>query len=261
MRFQLFFLLFFTITILGNCSPDKPVQKKAKPTNYSDSKPVSHQQFSTILQKYVSVTGRVNYRRLQQDTLNLNQYLNNLSRNPPGANWSSPEKLAFWINAYNAFTLQLVLRHYPVKSIKDIGSKFQIPFVNSVWDIAFINIGDNKMTLNQIEHQILRKEFKEPRIHFAIVCASVSCPKLRREAYTGAALQQQLDDQARSFINDATRNQLQPDKIKISKIFSWFQGDFTRKEPLTNYLNRYSQIKINANARVSTLTYNWSLNE
>ena len=260
MRLELISILFFTIILLGNCSSDKPIKEKER-ISYSTSEPVSHQLFSTLLQKYVSPTGRVNYLGLRQDTLTLNQYLKNLSRNPPKANWSTPEKLAYWINAYNAFTLQLVLRHYPVKSIKAIGSKVQIPFVNSVWDITFINIGDNKMTLNEIEHQILRKRFKEPRIHFAIVCASVSCPKLRNEAYTALALNQQLDEQARIFINDPARNQLAPDKIKISKIFSWFKGDFTHNESLIDYLNRYSRIKINSKAQVNTLDYNWSLNE
>jgi len=154
-----------------------------------------------------------------------------------------------------------VLRHYPVKSIKDIGSKVQIPFVNSCWDIAFIPIRDKRMTLNEIEHQILRKKFKEPRIHFAIVCASVSCPRLRNEAYMANTLNQQLDNQARTFINDSSRNQIQANKIKISKIFSWFKGDFTRNQPFLNYLNQYSSVKINSNAKISYLDYNWNLNE
>ena len=222
---------------------------------------VSHQPYQTLLQKYVSPEGKVNYRGLLKDSTSLNKYLNTLSNNPPASNWSREEQLAYWINAYNAFTLQLILRHYPVKSIKDIGDKIKIPFVNTPWDAKFIRIGKNFVDLNYIEHSILRKKFSEPRIHFAIVCASVSCPKLLNEAYTPEKLNQQLDNQARAFINDPSRNKIKPDAIQVSKIFSWFKGDFTKKGSLISFLNNYSKVKINQNASFSTLDYNWNLNE
>lgn len=222
---------------------------------------VSHQAFNGILQKYVSSAGNVNYKHLLKDSTSLSQYLKNLSNNPPATNWSRDEKLAYWINAYNGFTLQLILRHYPVKSIKDIGSKIKIPFVNTPWDAKFIRIGKNYVDLNHIEHGILRKQFSEPRIHFAIVCASVSCPKLLNEAYTPEKLNQQLNEQASNFINDPSRNKITPNAIRLSKIFSWFKGDFTKKGSLINFLNQYSKIKINPNASFSTLDYNWNLNE
>ncbi|MDQ4139268.1 MAG: DUF547 domain-containing protein, partial [Bacteroidota bacterium] len=191
----------------------------------------------------------------------LKQYLKTLSDNPPSPTWSQAEELAYWINAYNAFTLQLILRNYPLKSIKDIGSKITIPFVNTPWDVKFIRIEQTKIDLNEIEHGILRKKFNEPRIHFAIVCASVSCPPLLNTAYTATQLEEQLNHQARIFINDPGRNHNQPDRIQISKIFSWFKSDFTKHESLINFLNRYSRIKITPNAQVSTLEYNWNLNE
>jgi hypothetical protein len=134
--------------------------------------PVSHASFTDLLKKHVAASGKVNYKGFIRDSLQLNQYLELLSDNPPQNSWSREDQLAYWINAYNAFTLQLIIRNYPLKSIKDIGSRIKIPFVNTPWDIKFIRIGKRKFDLNNIEHDILRGKFKEPRIHFAIVCAS-----------------------------------------------------------------------------------------
>jgi len=158
-------------------------------------------------------------------------------------------------------TIQLVLKYYPLKSIKDIGSSIQIPFVNTPWDVKFISIGNEKMDLNNIEHGQLRKKFDDPRIHFAIVCASKSCPVLLNEAYDPARLEQQLDKQAKVFLADTFRNKIAADKIQLSKIFDWFKGDFTKNGSLIDYLNKYALVKINANAENSYLDYDWSLNE
>ncbi|MGV3641570.1 MAG: DUF547 domain-containing protein [Adhaeribacter sp.] len=223
--------------------------------------PVPHSRLTTLLKKHVSPAGAVNYKGLVKDSVQLNQYLKLLSDNPPQKSWSRDEQLAYWINAYNAFTLQLIIRNYPLKSIKDIGSKVKIPFVNTPWDIKFIRIGKETFDLNNIEHGILREKFKEPRIHFAIVCASVSCPRLLNEAYEGKQVQQQLDAQARAFINDKSRNKISPNAAQVSQIFNWFRGDFTRQGTLTEFLNRYSTVKINKNARITYLEYNWNLND
>lgn len=223
--------------------------------------PVSHDPFTRLLKEHVAQNGKVNYKGLLKDSSQLNAYLGQLRANPPQNNWSRNEQLAYWINAYNAFTLQLVMRNYPVKSIKDIGSRLQIPFVNTPWDIKFIQIGQKTYDLNNIEHDILRKKFNEPRIHFAIVCASVSCPKLLNEAYVGARLDQQLTAQARSFINDGTRNKITPDNAQLSSIFNWFKGDFTKNNSLIAFINQYASPKLQKNARISYLDYNWNLNE
>jgi hypothetical protein len=157
--------------------------------------------------------------------------------------------------------VQLIIRNYPLKSIKDIGSRVKIPFVNTPWDIKFIRIGRKKFDLNNIEHGILREKFKEPRIHFAIVCASVSCPRLLNEAYVGNRINQQLDAQARDFINDKSRNNVSAHAAQLSQIFNWFGGDFTRNGTLLDFINRYASIKVNKNARITFLDYNWGLNE
>jgi len=223
--------------------------------------PISHSMYDALLKKCVSTTGKVNYQGFIKDKTQFAQYLQLLSNNPPQQNWSKDEQLAYWINAYNAFTIQLITQHYPLKSIKDIGSSIAIPFVNTPWNIKFIRIGKETYDLNNIEHDILRRKFNEPRIHFAIVCASVSCPKLLNEAFTGAKINQQLDAQARSFINDPSRNKISANRIQTSEIFNWFKGDFTKNGSLISFLNKYSKVKINANASVSTLDYNWNLNE
>lgn len=223
--------------------------------------PVAHTRLTALLKKHVSPAGDVNYKGIIKDSVQLNQYLKQLSDNPPRKNWSRNDQLAYWINAYNAFTLQLVIRNYPLKSIKDIGSSVKIPFVNTPWDIKFIRIGKEEFDLNNIEHDILREKFKEPRIHFALVCASVSCPRLLNEAYEGKQVQQQLDAQTRDFINDKSRNKIAPNAAQLSSIFNWFRGDFTRQGTLTDFLNRYSTVKINRNARITYLEYNWNLNE
>lgn len=227
----------------------------------SSNLPISHARLDSLLSQYVSEDGRVDYRGLQQDSLRLNQYLDLVSHNPPNNRWSQPERLAYWLNSYNAFTLQLVIRHYPVTSIKDIGKGLTIPFVNTVWDIPFIQIGEKTIDLNNLEHSVLRKEFDDPRIHFAIVCASKSCPYLRAEAYHPSFLDQQLEDQAIRFINDGIRNQVTGSNVYISKIFKWYKGDFTKKTGLIDFLNQYSKVAIPDHAEIKFLEYDWSLNE
>jgi len=221
----------------------------------------SHMQWDKLVKKHVNNVGMVNYKDFQKDRAELDVYLKILSDNAPQTDWSENEQKAYWINAYNAFTVSLILQHYPVKSIKDIGAAIQIPFVNTPWDIKFINIGGKKYDLNNIEHGILRKKFNDPRIHFALVCASISCPRLRNEAYTAAKLDMQLEDAGKGFLNDRSKNNINTDKVQLSKYFSWYKGDFTKNGSLADFINKYSQTKINANTRINYLDYNWNLNE
>ncbi|MTI33514.1 DUF547 domain-containing protein [Xanthovirga aplysinae] len=232
------------------------------PESSKNSIPPSHHLWTTLLQKHVSSQGWVDYEGFQADSTQLQTYLEELSQNIPQDSWTREEKLAYWINAYNAFTVELIIDHYPVESIEDIGSLVQIPFVNSVFDIRFIDLNGKKYSLNFIEHLILRRRFKEPRIHFAIVCASYSCPKLRNEAYTADKLEEQLDDQAVDFINDPNRNDIRnPDDVELSRIFYWFYSDFKKHhETLIDYINQYAETPINAKAKVSFKTYDWTLN-
>jgi len=226
--------------------------------NYAN--PVQHGEWDALVKKHVSKNGMVDYQGFLKDKKQLQVYLDKLSANRPTSKWSKNEKMAFWIIAYNAFTVKLIVDHYPVKSIKDI--KKGIPFVNSVWDIAFIPMGKEKIDLNYIEHTILRKEFKDPRIHAAINCASFSCPLLRNEAYNAVRLDEQLNDAMRRFVNDSQRNQLDKSNIKISKIFSWFAGDFKLNgSSVVDYLNKYAKKRVQPNAKIDFLEYQWELND
>ncbi len=228
------------------------------PSPLKDCSPPNHAGWTQLLQRHVDSSGWVNYKGFVADSVKLNDYLAELSNCQPTSKWSKEEKLAFWINVYNAFTVKLIVDHYPVVSIKDI--KRGIPFVNSVWELDFFEIGGKSFDLGTIEHQILRKHFDEPRIHFAIVCASRSCPRLLNEAYDPARLDQQLTIQARNFINDRTKNEINSDELQLSLIFKWFKKDFTRNGSLLEFLKVYSDNDFLSSASVKYQEYDWSLN-
>lgn len=247
---QLFALFIFITAYTAGCS---------LPRVKSDAPPVTHEAFSNLLSKHVSDAGEVDYSGLQNDSLELNEYLDVLKRHHPNKGWTSDERKAYWINAYNAFTLQLVIRNYPTESIKDLGGSLYK--INTPWDIRFIYIEGQDYDLNNIEHDILRKEWKDPRIHFAVNCASVSCPILWNQAYEAAKLDEQLDEAAKRFINDPKRNTIQGDRAELSRIFKWFKGDFTREESLVAFINRYSNSPLSAEAEIEYLEYDWKLND
>ena len=223
---------------------------------------VSHQSFEDLLQKYVDEEGMVNYKGLQKEKEKLNSYLGILETNPPKDSWTENEELSYWINAYNAYTIDLILTHYPVASIKDIGSTIKIPLLSTVWDIKFITIGDKEYNLNNIEHGIIRKKFDEPRIHFALVCGAVSCPKLQNSAYLPEKLDDQLANATKTFLADTDKNEFKNDRAaSLSKLFNWYGGDFNDDGTLIEFLNQYAPTKLRKNAKISWKDYNWALNE
>lgn len=224
--------------------------------------PPSHKVWDELLKANVSADGKVDYKGFVREKAKLEAYLKSISENAPDRKtWSKEEQLAYWINAYNAFTVKLIVDNYPVKSIKDLGPALKIPMIKDVWHYKFFKIGGQESSLDEIEHSILRKEFEEPRIHFAINCASVSCPPLLNEAFEAAKIDTQLEKVARGFVNDSSRNKITPGAVQLSSIFSWFEGDFTKKGSLIDFLNQYSQVKIKPGAKVSYLDYDWNLNE
>jgi len=173
------------------------------------------------------------------------------------------DKLAFWINVYNVMAVKMVLDHYPVESIKDAGSFFQ-----AVWKKDVGKVGGKTRTLNEIEHEILRK-LGEPRIHVAIVCASVSCPDLRKEAYTVKTLDTQLDDQMRKFLANkekGLRVNREEKRVYLSSIFKWFQEDFDSQGGVISFITPFAPDAIqdslkSGHLRIAYLDYNWDLNE
>ncbi|MEM0992488.1 MAG: DUF547 domain-containing protein [Bacteroidota bacterium] len=212
---------------------------------------VDHGVWDALLQKYVTSTGKVNYAGIKGEEAKLDAYLEALKTNAPSSSWSRNEKLAYWINAYNAFTVKLIVDNYPVKSITDLhGGK--------PWDVKWIEIGAKTYSLNNIEHDIIRPQFKEPRIHFAVNCAAKSCPPLLNKAWTASNLGTYLNQQTRRFINNSVSNKITADVVQLSKIFEWYAKDFGN---LIAYLNKYSKTEIDADAKVSYLDYNWQLNK
>ena len=246
-----FLFIYFTLFMFSCTSAQK---------NIHSTVPL-HEKWTALLQKNVSINGKVNYKAMKADKVKLYEYLAILSKQKPGSNWSKNEKLAFWINAYNAFTVKLIIDNYPLKSIKDLNPTLSIIFVNTVWDKKIFSIGGKKMSLNNIEHSILRK-MNEPRIHFTIVCASVSCPNLLNTAYQADIVDKQLNQAAIHFLSDKSKNIIDKSKPQLSKIFDWFGGDFKVNGRSTiDFINQFTAIQIDKNADIGYLTYNWNLNE
>jgi len=231
----------------------------------------SHKTWTLFLQKYVTVKGpasTVAYKSIRKDPKGLTKYLEALEAVSKSDfdSFSENEKLAFLINAYNAFTIKLIIDHYPVKSIKDIGSLFSSP-----WKKKFFRLLGEKRHLDNIEHDMIRKWFNEPRIHFAVVCAAIGCPALRNEAYMAAKLKEQLEDAARKFLSDKSRNRYLPKKkkLELSSIFKWYGDDFIKKygsvesflaTRMTSDPRQQKAIR-EKKASVSYLEYDWSLND
>ena len=244
----LLFIPFISCAKNGNSVSDFAYSSNSEISDNTTT--IDHQEWNTLLEKHVSSTGKVDYVGFKNDIVALQSYLDILANNLPNKSGSKNATLAYWINAYNAFTVKLILDNYPVKSIKDI---------KKPWDQEFIMLENRAYSLGEIEHKILRK-MNEPRIHFAINCASYSCPNLLNEAYTEAKMDKQLESLAVSFINDKTKNKITKEYIEISRIFNWFSGDFKKEGSLIDFLNRYSTVKINANAKIKFKDYNWNLN-
>lgn len=211
----------------------------------------SHAAWDALLRKYVSSSGKVDYAGFKNEKGKLEAYIKTLQDNPPvDGDWSRKEKLAYWINVYNAFTVKLIVDNYPVSSITKLeGGK--------PWDKKWIKIGGKTHSLNNVENDIIRPRFNEPRIHFAVNCAAKSCPPLLNRAWTAANLESNFAKQAKSFINNSKYNTISADKIQVSKIFEWYKEDFGN---LINYLNKFSETKINSGAKIEFLEYDWSLN-
>lgn len=210
-----------------------------------------HAPFDALLKQYVDDDGRVAYRTLaRQDAAALDAYLKALETVDP-ASLAPADQIAFWLNAYNARVIRGVLDGYDAENV--VGRK---------WFFAFYTfpLAGRPRTLDEIEHAILRAQFREARVHFALVCAATSCPLLRREAYRGDRLDAQLDDQARVFLDDPRRNRFGPgDVVRLSSIFKWFGQDFEQAAgSLTAFIRRYHALP--DAPRIEYLDYDWTLN-
>lgn len=220
---------------------------------------VDHRLYGQLLQRHVH-NGVVDYGGLKRQEALLDKYLDHLAGIDPDG-LPDKERFAFYINAYNAWTLKLILDHYPgIKSIKDAGSFWQSP-----WKKKIARIDGGLLTLDEIEHDILRPQFRDPRVHFAVNCASKGCPPLFGVPFNGHDLDNQLDRVTRSFINDPVRYRMDGDILYVSRIFKWFGEDFD-DDPI-GFFRKYADGKLKSelqarseNLRVKFLDYDWSLN-
>lgn len=227
----------------------------------------NHALFTAILKDHVR-KGNVRYASLKKDA-RLGRYIGLLESSRPQGIKGRRAQLAYWINVYNAFTLKLIVDNYPLKSITELHSSSQAG--QTIWDKWRFKIDGRSYTLNQVEHKIIRPRFREPRVHAALVCAAVSCPPLRAEAYQGDRLERQLSEQMRIWLKDRSKNYYDTQKniLYLSKIFDWFEEDFVRKggsitEALLPYLPAPTRKRLQGKrkkAPIRYLKYDWSLNE
>ncbi len=221
---------------------------------------VDHRPFNQILRGHVTSDGWVDYASLKRNQRALDAYLDTLDKADLDK-LDRDERLAFWINAYNAATLRLILDHYPLKSIMDIPEADR-------WKARRWHLSGKVYTLDEIENQQIRPVFREPRIHFALNCASVGCPPLRREAYTGAKLEQQLTEQARAVHADPRFLKLTEDAVHLTKLYEWYADDFKQKDKqLLAYPAQFSPTlsarlkQTDQPPAIHYIEYDWTLND
>ncbi|MEQ8210488.1 MAG: DUF547 domain-containing protein [Lacipirellulaceae bacterium] len=259
-------LYFFTAT--SSAADRWTVGQKHPSAELVSADQIDHTAWDRLLRKYVDKQGMVNYRgwkRDLQDQQLLDLYLQTLSRCNPGVRATKPAKLALWINAYNAVTVKGILREYPTTSIRKHTAKL---IGYNIWEDLLLVVGNKAYSLEDIEHKVLRK-MEEPRIHFAIVCASIGCPPLLNEAYTAKKLEEQLASNSRRFFADSEKFQYDASSrvLRISPILDWFAKDFGETQQMRlQLLSPYfpedaQQVGQLRDVRIRYLPYDWDLNE
>jgi hypothetical protein len=253
----------------------------------AENQSFNYDDYMAVLKAYVNDKGMVNYKQLKANRAKLDSFVRELSGLGPAtyAKWNSRDKIAFWINAYNGLTLKVIIDNYPIKSSffrSRIYPKNSIRQISGVWDKKKFRVMGTERTLEQIEHEILRKQFKEPGIHVSLVCAAMGCPPLRNEPYVGNRLQEQFDDQAHRFLANQKKFQIdrKDAKVSLSPIFKWFAGDFVDKyapkknlgrhdkeeSAVLNFIASYLEKEqkdyvLSGEFKIKYLRYDWSLNE
>ena len=222
---------------------------ESKKFNKKTTQAFSHSAWNSLLSKHVTSAGKVNYTGFRRDHSALKSYLDLLSKNDP-AGKSRNDQIAFWINAYNAHTVDLIVENYQTTSILKLDN-------GKTWSVKRITIGGKKYSLEDIEKNILIGKFNEARIHFAINCAAKSCPPLKNKAWEGRNLNSDLDRASRNFINNSSYNQIEKKTANLSQIFNWYKGDFN---DVNAFINKYANTQITSKTKVNYNQYNWDLN-
>lgn len=234
----------------------------------SSKKTVNHSQFSRLLKAYIkrdkNGLNRVDYKGFKNKQSDLKAYIKSLEA-VKVTSLSRSEQFAYWANLYNALTIDVVLEAYPVKSIKDIDISPGI-FSNGPWGKKLVTIEGTKISLDDIEHQILRKVHKDPRVHYAVNCASVGCPNLQTEAFEASKLEAQLEKAAKDYVNSNRGVVVKGNRLSISKIYVWFKKDFGGNDAgVLAHLKKYAapelKTKITKIGSINSSFYDWTLND
>jgi hypothetical protein len=255
-----------------SCNAPKPREEKPQypPTNQNrDKSPAA--QYDALLRKHVNRKGDIHYKGFQADSIVLNSYLSYMagieSEDPA---WADTQRLVYWINLYNAWVINLVIRDYPVVSIAEVRSprdrietltfsRDYGPQTSALFDLKVVKTKGGNYSLNEVK-SLIRKRFADPRIHFALVDGIMSAPKLRRARYTSMELPGQLEHAALEFFELPGKNFINPQKPQLSPIFRDYAEDFTQKGTLMEFINTYSKVKIRPDAEMKYLDYDWQLN-
>ncbi|MBW1297331.1 DUF547 domain-containing protein [Aquimarina litoralis] len=213
---------------------------------------VDHSPWDQILVLNVTDEGLVDYEGVTNDVIVFYKYFRYLQNVSPESHWSKEEKLAYWLNVYNATVMKMIIDEYPITSINQL---------EDPWKRKAFKSNNIRYSLDDIEHKILRK-FGDPRIHFLLNCGSMSSPRLWNRAYTSSNIEYALEDRTREFINDPQRNQINSQTVRISQLFEWYEDDFlSNNMDVIDFINEYSTITIDKNMKKKYVTYDWNLNK
>ena len=244
------------------------ISEQFTPSNASSKHIVDHKILDQLLETHIKTDSeglnRVNYKALKVKQPQLQTYLKQLQA-VKVTDLNKAEQFAFWANLYNAVTLDVVLTAYPVKSIRDIDISPGL-FSNGPWGKKLVRVENTPLSLDDIEHKILRVVFKDPRVHYAVNCASIGCPNLQKQAFTGPKLNAQLEAAAISYVNSNRGVKIEKGHVEVSKIYSWFQKDFGKdKKAVLDHLQRYANPGLKAKLQQATSIrryyYDWNLND
>ena len=228
-------------------------------SNETNSEQVSHQNWQQFLDSYLVKQGQNTLVRYQAvtdtDNTKLKRYIKLLEQVNP-LEYSKAEQYAYWVNLYNAVTVDLILDAYPVKSITKLGGLFSF----GPWGDDVVSVNGKSLTLNDIEHRILRPIWQDPRTHYAINCASLGCPNLQPQAFTSDNTETLLEQAASEFVNSGKGVQIKGNKIQLSSIYEWFDVDFGNREQLIQHLDQYRAEPVKNTDKIS-YDYDWSLNQ
>lgn len=257
MRFLLLLCALFSFSVFS--APKADLWPYWNHSNEASQTEISHLEWQQLLDRYLVTQGEntlFRYRAVSAaDKATLKQYIQRLAKLDP-LQYRKAEQYAYWVNLYNAITVDLILDNYPIKSITKLGGLFSF----GPWDEDVITINNQNLTLNDIEHRILRPIWQNPRTHYAVNCASLGCPNLQAQAFTADNTQTLLDSAAKTFINSKKGVSIEGDTAKISSIYDWFAVDFGGENNVFNHIRQYAPRYNSFSGRVK-YDYDWSLNQ